>query len=566
MYDKILQYHSRGVSVIPIEKGGKRPLIQWKEYAEKQASKEKIEEWFLDKDINVAMVCGKVSGYTVIDLDKKDERDLLAYAKELGFPETVTVKTPSGGYHLYYHYNPHWKTGVRIFDLVDVRNDSSYVLIPPSANEKGVKYEVLKNISPAKLPDDLNQKRWWEKTTNSNWDEVVGGVKEGSRNETAAKLAGLYVSRLNPEEAWQALSVWNQQNNPPLPEWELKNTFKSILGREQSKTGAQKAEEKIDALQTNYKLISFSELLDRSSRELDSTKAEECVSFGYNWLDYKITGLFPGELMVIGGETGTGKTTFATKIMYKAALNQGVKCCIMALEDRLVDYGIKAIYFEIGRLRKKDGLNQYPWNEYRKNNIEDSSYQKYKEEAIKNLRTDKIYFVEVEEMMSIELLEVILDTLTAQGFELFLIDHLHYFDLLKGENNKADYVERVMVRLKHCQNKNGARVILIAHYRKLNGQKPSDGAFKDSIAIAQNANYTMHLWRDKASETNETEIFISKSRNPNGEAHIKVMYDSETNEYELNGYDAFEDAWEDGSTPDVIPQNRIISQLPKKKE
>lgn len=562
MYEKALDFQRRGVSIIPIEKGGKKPLIKWLEYAEKPATKEKVEEWFKDKDINIAMVCGKVSSYTVIDLDKKDDRDLLAYAKELGFPETITVKTPGGGYHLYYQYNPYWKTGVRVFDLVDVRNDSSYVLLPPSENEKGVKYELIKQCSPAKLPDNLDQKRWYEKDENK-WDEVIKGVGQGSRNETAAKMAGLYLRVLTVEEAWQALSVWNGQNDPPLPEWELKNTFNSINKREQAQKKERGGEVNVEELESKYKLVTFTELLERSSRELDQTKAEECVSFGYDWLDHKITGLFPGELMVIGGETGTGKTTFATKIIYKAAINQGVKCCVMALEDRLNDYGIKAIYFEIGRLRKRDGLNQYPWNAYRKNDIDDSNYQAYKAEAIKNIGTDKIHFVEVQEMMSIELLKVIMDTLTAQGFELFLIDHLHYFDLLKGDSNKADYVERVMVEMKQNMNRNGARVILISHYRKLNGAKPSDGAFKDSMAIAQNANYTMHLWRDKQEPDGTTEIFISKSRNPNGEAHITVNYDAETNEYSLGGVDAFDEAWEDGTGDGEVKQTKLINELPK---
>lgn len=558
-YEHAIKYHNLGASVIPCGKGDKRPLIKWSEYVDRKSSLDEIESWFLEKDNNIAMVCGKISGFTVIDLDTKgDHKDLLEYAKKLGFPETTTVRTPSGGYHLYYQYNPAWKTGVRVFDSVDVRNDGSYVLLPPSVNDKGVPYEVVSSISSAKLPDSLGQDRWYEKTQ-TNWSKVVQGVSEGGRNDAAARLAGLYLTKLPPEEAYQALVVWNQQNTPPLSDQELKTTFSSILKREKSK---KPDEVDIEALQSNYKLVSMTELLERSSKELDATDPANCISTGYEWLDYKITGLFPGELLVLGAETGVGKTTFATKVIYKAALNQGVKSCIMALEDRLNDYGIKAIYFEIGKLRKRDGLKNYPWNEYRKNNLTSSDYKAYQAQAIKNLSTDKIFFVEVQEMMSIELLEVILDTLTAQGFELFLIDHLHYFDLLKGDHSKADYVERVMVRLKHCQNKNGARIILIAHYRKLNGQKPTDGAFKDSMAIAQNANYIIHLWRDKADPEGETEMFISKSRNPNGEAQIRIKYDVETNDYEIAGVDAVEEAWKQGVI--VEEKGGIITELPKR--
>jgi len=550
MKDKALTYLKNGASVIPCKPREKTPTINWKEYTERLPTEDEITKWF-QGDENIAMICGKISGYTVIDLDNKSGKDLLEYAKKLGFPETATVKTPSGGYHLYYKYNPKWKTGVRVFEDVDVRNDNSYVILPPSIHPNGGKYELYKNIGNAILPDELGQGRRSNDTP--NWNEVLFGVGEGSRNDTAAKVAGLYIARLNPSDAWQALSIWNRQNNPPLPEYELKNVFLSISQRERSKPKELQAED----LKEKFRLITLSQLVDRSMVELKATKASECVSFGYEFLDDKLTGLFPGELMIIGGETGVGKTTLATKMVYNSA-KRGTKSVILALEDRLNDYGIKAVYFELGRVRKKRGLKNYPWNEYRKNCVLDKDYQFYIDEAVSAVKNDNVYFIEVEEMMSIDLLEVILDTLTAQGYELFLIDHLHYFDLLKGDSSKADYVESVMIRLKQCQNRNGARILLIAHYRKLNGQKPTDAAFKDSMAIAQNANYTMHLWRDKSDQgtPGETEIFISKSRNPNGEAHMKIMYDNDLNDYICDGYTP--DDWENGGyTNEQIIQQKI---------
>lgn len=533
MLKQALNY-AKNASIIPLKPRDKRPLLSsWEEFKTRRATAEEITKWFENcPEANIAIVCGKISGYTVIDLDVKDFKgdNLLEYARQIGFPDTLTIKTPTGGYHLYYQYTDKWKTGVRVFDNVDVRNDSSYIVLPPSIHPNGGKYEVYRNMKAVSLPESLvpNQR---DKKDFLDLGGIINGVGAGNRNDTAAKIIGLYLNKLDPLTAWQMTCAWNDRNSPPMSEHELKVTFNSILKRDQKKIKEEKQE--AQDWDRKFQLVSLSDLIDRSMKELDATKAEECISFGYDFLDEKLTGLFPGELVVLGGASGTGKTTLGTKIIYKAC-EKGAKAAILALEDRLVDYGIKAIYYEIGKLRKAEMLKNYPWNDYRKNQIDDSNYIKYRKLAEDNIKKGDVYFIEVKEMMNIELLEAILEQLTLDGFQLFLIDHLHYFDLMKGDDNKANYVEHVMIRIKQLQNKTGARVILIAHYKKLNGQKPSDDSFKDSMAIAQNANYTIHLWRDKQAEGDDryyTKMTIAKSRNPNGEANLEIKFDPQTSEY-----------------------------------
>ena len=69
--------------------------------------------------------------------------------------------------------------------------------------------------------------------------------------------------------------------------------------------------------------------------------------------------------------------------------------------------------------------------------------------------------------MSIDLLETLVYDQISKGIKLFLVDHLHYFDMSSKEDSKADYVEKIMVRLKTLLNKTGASMILIVHYKKL---------------------------------------------------------------------------------------------------
>jgi len=138
-----------------------------------------------------------------------------------------------------------------------------------------------------------------------------------------------------------------------------------------------------------------------------------------------------------------------------------------------------------------------------------------------------------DEMIDIDILEKLIEKKVLEGVNLFLIDHLHFFDLLKGKNNKSDYVEHLMIRLTILRKKTGARIILIVHYKKLEGTKPKLDSFKDSISIPQNADYVINLWRDRSelADKYKTILTIPKSRNPNGEATIEIEFDPNVNDY-----------------------------------
>ena len=87
-----------------------------------------------------------------------------------------------------------------------------------------------------------------------------------------------------------------------------------------------------------------------------------------------------------------------------------------------------------------------------------------------NLKNGNIFFAKADELIKIELLETLILEQVKQGIKLFLVDHLHYFDLSSGADSKSDYVEKIMVRLKTLLNKTGASMLLVVHYKKLEGK------------------------------------------------------------------------------------------------
>jgi replicative DNA helicase len=267
--------------------------------------------------------------------------------------------------------------------------------------------------------------------------------------------------------------------------------------------------------------------------ELMKTDAKDIISFGYHWLDIKLSGIFPGQLILVGGESGTGKSTFTISIIYKCKQPTAV----FALEERLEDYGKKTLYFEIGKLRRQDGKKQYPWNAYIRGEInKDELFLEYVARAYENLNQKYPYFQKMGKMATIDLVEKRLELLAFEGIKLVLIDHLHYFDLLVGKNSKTDYIEQIMIRLRLLAIRLKISIIIVAHYRKLNGNRPTLDSFKDSIAIVQNASTVINLWRNREEGTIEdkykTQFIIPKSRDLGGEGKIDVIFNPSTGEYE----------------------------------
>jgi len=519
MRDVALKYLAKGFSVVPVE--NKIAKVKWRDYQDKLPKISEVMKWWTDyPNADVAIITGRASGVSVVDVDVKSGG--LTSLRALNLPLTWTVKTGGGGWHYYYKYSPNAPMGAGFYKGIDVRSDGGYVVAPPSSHKSGGKYRwTYVEGEMVDFPDDL-----FVKKEQNNWKEMIKGSSNGTRNETATKICGKLMGIFHPKDweecVWSQLLAWNMQNKPPMEEKEVRSVYESI-----AKKAVNDVRKTDDESVDQASFHTFSEVLQKGYDEIIQTKSEDVISYGYEWLDYRLTGIFPGELTVIGGESGSGKTTFATNIIYKAS--KQVKCGVYALEDRLEDYGIKALYFKVNQIR--DRL-PYPWNDYRKNKIKDPKFLELMQEAKTELGNENIVFANVKKQMNIEILEKLIEKQAEQGIKLFLIDHLHYFDLNRGKDSKADHIEKIMVRLKTLLNRLGVSMLLVVHYRKLNGQKPTLDSFKDSISIVQNSNYVINLWRDRSggAAQNETLFLIPKARNPNGEGTARVKFDPDIND------------------------------------
>jgi hypothetical protein len=145
--------------------------------------------WNSWPDANVAIVTGSASGIVVLDIDTGGE-DGYETLREIeaahgALPTTASVKTPTGGAHLYFrHPGTDIRNSVRrLGPGLDVRGDGGYVIAPPS---KG--YVVDEEAPVAELPTWILETAARNKTKTA--DPIGERIPDGQRNATLASLAG----------------------------------------------------------------------------------------------------------------------------------------------------------------------------------------------------------------------------------------------------------------------------------------------------------------------------------------------------------------------------------------
>lgn len=168
----------RGWTVFPCESLGKRPAVKsWA--AEASSDPGQVRQWFESRPYMNYGIATKPSGLVVVDCDTKKENFvwpepwdtadvhsgedvlmLLAFSAGdagLEYTNTFTVRTPSGGLHLYYAADPQRpvrNTASKIGPLIDSRgggpNDAGGYILGPGSVIGDAEYKVEHN-HPATL-------------------------------------------------------------------------------------------------------------------------------------------------------------------------------------------------------------------------------------------------------------------------------------------------------------------------------------------------------------------------------------------------------------------------------
>jgi len=206
-----------------------QPLMDWTEFQKKKTPKEKWHEWFIEKDCNIAVICGESSDNLVIvdcDAPKLAEKIFGKHIED----RTFTVETggdPKGRRQVYFKADYPVK-GRKFHDIhVEILGQGNYGVYPSSVHpDTGRKYKALKMKSTAHIHGDFIEELYemFSRALGSKFkpekqretikiDALLQGVKHGERDEATVRLANwLRMGGAKEEEAETFLLEWNEKN------------------------------------------------------------------------------------------------------------------------------------------------------------------------------------------------------------------------------------------------------------------------------------------------------------------------------------------------------------------
>lgn len=201
-----------------------------------------------------AIATGAACGVIVVDLDRKTGKDGVAELGRLaaehgGIPRTRTVRTGSGGLHLYFRHpgGSVPNTAGKLGPGIDTRGDGGYVMAPGSGHASGGTYSVIADLPIAPAPDWLLEmlQRVPQRSApvatgeRPEFPPASAAVLEAAREALAEHgpavegsggdqhtfvAAALLVHdfALTDDEAWPLLAEWNETCQPTWGEDELR--------------------------------------------------------------------------------------------------------------------------------------------------------------------------------------------------------------------------------------------------------------------------------------------------------------------------------------------------------
>ena len=315
------------------------------------------------------------------------------------------------------------------------------------------------------------------------------------------------------------------------------------------------------------------------------TDIEKLCRYGIKPLDDSLICIRPGELVVIGADSGVGKTEIAIQIASHNA----------KLGKKVALYHLEGGYREaVSRMKWKDICRHY----YANHSGLDMSYQKW----VLNIEQDKL-LTEIEALVWKEYEEKFGDNLflhksdsdltiidflaslmdfhslsTAAGakfndlaresgfdLDLIIIDHLQYFSLDQAENEITE-ITNIIRKVKHLTDKYGIPVVLISHLRKKTKDRglPDQSDFYGSSNIPKISTTSITITpqinkEDFVNQIYPTWIRVVKSR-VGIKPSIAMLCDFDNNQKNyLDKYSLYRVNGDGHTSPEPLAQ----SELPK---
>ena len=215
--------------------------------------------------------------------------------------------------------------------------------------------------------------------------------------------------------------------------------------------------------------INSKRYISQATEARRSITREILCNYGIDYLDDKLKGIHPRELILVGAESGAGKTELVSHLAVHNAMN-GKKVAFFRLEGDLHEFAdiqkwkmICDMYFNQGG-KTKQRINNMEYLNYRLNLID--GIEAFEDEADRILKKalKNLYLYDKSENLSKEnIINKI--SIIHEEVDLIIIDHIHYFDMFSDANENKQLTD-IMLSINQITDFMATPIIVVAHLRK----------------------------------------------------------------------------------------------------
>lgn len=283
--------------------------------------------------------------------------------------------------------------------------------------------------------------------------------------------------------------------------------------------------EKIKELEQKYlirdNIVSISSQTDELVLDYFNKWESKPIKTYYPQVDNKIGHLFGGDVIIVAGATGMGKTCFLLNLLTNMAEN-GIKVLLFSLEMPLKQLQNRII-------ASKTGINS---DKFRKFTLQNYEIKKYSDFAM----SEEFKKLQIEVCTKYDLtVSDIRNIVSSSDADIVFID---YLGLIKSDIKGSVYeqVSAISRELKLIANEVNKPFVVAQQLNRIKNdrkiKKPMLSDIRDSGKIEQDADTILFVYRDayynQAAKNDSMTIIVSKSRHTGGKCDLQLHYNPET--------------------------------------
>lgn len=247
------------------------------------------------------------------------------------------------------------------------------------------------------------------------------------------------------------------------------------------------------------------------------------VTTGYRSLDAQVGGYAPGQLVLIAGRPGQGKSAIVTSALTRW-LSVGLHVGVVSLEMTVPEVGMRWLSSEGSIDMRKARVRALREMDYR--NLSDAM------DRVRGL-SERLHVTDVPSLTLSRIRAAARRCAAEHGLDVLVIDYLQLISSESRSESRYREITEISIGLKQLAKELRVPIICLAQLNRQNearrDKRPSLSDLRDSGQLEQDADLVLLLHREEVYErtpdnAGKAEVIVAKGRNvPLGVVHLRYI-------------------------------------------